>query len=121
MMRDIRLLQCTVRALLVAAGFGALALTPASAQSSAEELRLTAGKSVVIDYPADIRQISTSSPDVVDASPITTREILMHGKGLGSATLVVWSKAGDRMFYNVTVDMNLDPLRRILRETFPDE
>src|SRR5262249_36769528 len=87
----------------------------------AEDLRLTIGKSVVIDYPSDIRQISTSNPDIVDASPITTREILLHGKGLGSATLVVWSKAGQRTFYNVNVDLNLDPLRRMMRETFPEE
>jgi pilus assembly protein CpaC len=86
---------------------------------SAEDLRLTIGKSVVIDYPSDIRQISTSSPEILDASPVTTREILLHGKGLGSATLVVWSKSGQRTFYNCTVDLNLDPLKRMLKETFP--
>jgi len=88
---------------------------------SAEDLRLTVGKSVVIDYPSDVRQISTSSPDIVDASPIPTREILLHGKGLGNATLVVWSKTGERTFYNVTVDLNLDSLRKILKDTFPNE
>src|SRR5579863_3751458 len=88
---------------------------------SAEDLRLTVGKSVVIDYPSDVRQISTSNPEVIDASPVTTREILLHGKGLGSATMVVWSKGGQRTFYNVTVDLNLDPLKRALRENFPNE
>ena len=88
---------------------------------SAEDLRLTVGKSVVIDYPSDIRQISTSSPDIVDASPVTTREILLHGKGLGNATLVVWSKTGERTFYNVTVDLNLDSLRKVLKDSFPNE
>jgi pilus assembly protein CpaC len=88
---------------------------------TAEDLRLTVGKSVVIDYPSDVRQISTSNPDILDASPVTTREILLHAKGLGSATMVVWAKTGERMFYNVTVDMNLDPLRKILRDSFPNE
>lgn len=87
----------------------------------AEDLRITLGKSIVIDYPADIRQISTSNPEIVDASPITTREILMNAKGLGSATMVVWSKNDQRMFYNVTVDLNLEPLRRILQDTYPSE
>jgi pilus assembly protein CpaC len=103
---------------------GVLAVLLAAAGGSgqsAEELRLTVGKSVVIDYPSDIRQISTSSPDIVDAAPVTTREILLHGKGLGNATLVVWSKTGERTFYNVTVELNLDPLRKILKETFPNE
>jgi pilus assembly protein CpaC len=98
-------------ALLAGPGFG----------QSAEDLRLTVGKSIVIDYPSDIRQISTSNPDIIDASPITTREILVHGKGLGSATMVVWSKAGQRTFYNTTVEMNLDPLKRILRDSFPND
>jgi pilus assembly protein CpaC len=52
---------------------------------------------------------------------VTTREILLHGKGLGSATMIVWSKSGQRTFYNVTVDTNVDPLKRLLRETFPNE
>ncbi|HVO98848.1 MAG TPA: pilus assembly protein N-terminal domain-containing protein [Bryobacteraceae bacterium] len=100
-------------ALALAAGFGFA--------QSAEDLRLTIGKSVVIDYPSDIRQISTSNPDVLDASPVTSREILLHGKGLGSATMVVWSKSGQRTFYNCSVDLNLDPLRRMLKDTFPGD
>lgn len=103
-------------------GLSALVLLPASLKAQgAEDLRLTVGKSVVIDYPSDIRQISTSNPDIVDASPVTTREILLHGKGIGAATMVVWSKAGQRTFYNVNVDLNLDSLRRSLREDFPNE
>lgn len=100
-------------ALMLAAGLGFA--------QSAEDLRLTIGKSVVIDYPSDIRQISTSNPDILDASPVTTREILLHGKGLGSATMVVWSKSGQRTFYNCTVDLNLEPLRRLLKDTFPND
>ena len=118
---DIRLLRRRTPAFLAVAAAGILAAGGALAQSSAEELRLTVGKSVVIDYPADIRQISTSSPDVVDASPVTTREILLHGKGLGSATMVVWSKTGQRTFYSINVDLNLEPLRRLIKETFPSE
>ncbi len=91
------------------------------AQTGPEDLRLTVGKSIVIDYPADIARISTSNPDVVDASPVTTREILLHGKSFGTVTLVVWSKGGQRTFYNITVEQNLEPLRKLLKETFPNE
>ena len=91
------------------------------AQTGPEDLRLTVGKSIVLDYPADIARISTSNPDIVDASPVTTREILIHGKAYGTVTLVVWSKAGQRNFYNITVEQNLEPLRKLLRDTFPKE
>jgi len=90
-----------------------------AAQGSAEDLRLTVGKSVVIDYPVDISRISTSNPDVADASPVTSREVLVQGKASGIATLVVWSKSGQRNFYNITIEQNLDPLRKLLAETVP--
>src|SRR3984885_10538616 len=101
-----------------------LALGTASwlfAQGGPEEIRLTVGKSIVIDYPADIARISTSNPDIVDASPVTGREVLVHGKSFGTVTLVVWSKAGQRNFYNINVEQNLEPLRQLLKETFPSQ
>ena len=88
---------------------------------STEELRLTVGKSIVLDYPTDIRQISTSDPAVVDAIAITTREILLHAKSSGLATLIIWSKSGQRTIYSVIIEQNLDQLRRLLKETFPNE
>src|SRR5579862_9558194 len=93
----------------------------ASAQGGPEDVRLTVGKSIVIDYPADISRISTSNPEIVDASPVTGREVLVHGKSFGTVTLVVWSKAGQRNFYNITVEQNLEPLRKLLKDTFPGD
>jgi pilus assembly protein CpaC len=116
-MRHIKQLsQLCIAALLVAASVGS-----DLAQGGPEEIRLTVGKSIVIDYPADIARISTSNAEIVDASPVTGREVLVHGKAFGTVTLVVWSKAGQRNFYNITVEQNLEPLRRLLKETFPNE
>jgi pilus assembly protein CpaC len=98
----------------------ALSVVAAPAQSL-EELRLTVGKSIVLDYPADIRQISTSDPAIVDAIAVSTREVLMHAKAVGSATVVVWARSGQRTIYGITVEQNLEPLRRLLKETFPAE
>jgi len=109
-----------IRRLVFTAALLGLAAGTSLAQS-AEDLRITVGKSIVIDYPGDIRQVSTSNPDVVDANPVTTRELLLNAKGLGSATMVVWTKTDQRMFYNVTVELNLEPLRRLLSDTFPDD
>src|SRR5580658_2048870 len=97
------------------------ATTWLSGQGGPEEIRLTIGKSIVIDYPADIARISTSNPDIVDASPVTGREVLVHGKSFGTVTLVVWSKTGQRNFYNITVEQNLESLRKLLKDTFPNE
>src|SRR5438046_5163476 len=110
-----------IRNLLTSSGVLLAVLGSIPAQPGPEDLRLTVVKIIVIDYPADIARISTSNPDIVDASPVTTREILIHGKSYGTVTLVVWSKAGQRNFYNITVEQNLEPLRKLLKETFPNE
>ena len=101
----------------------AMAAAPAVAlaQSSAEELKITVGKSVVVDYPTDVARISTSNPDVVDAVAVSTREVLLHAKSHGSSTVVIWARTGQRTFYNVSVEHNLEPIRRILKETYPDD
>ena len=39
----------------------------------------------------------------------------------GVSTIVVWSREGQRTFYNVMVDQNLEPARRLIRDTFPNE
>ena len=109
------------RALLAATLLGVACAGLACAQSGPEDIRLTVGKSIVIDYPADVSRISTSNADIADASPVTTREILIQGKSTGTVTLVVWSKAGQRNFYNITVEQNLEPLRRLLKDTFPTD
>lgn len=86
-----------------------------------QDLRLTVGKSIVIDYPADIGRISTSNPEVADYVAVTTREILINAKSHGTATLIVWSRSGQREFYSITVEHNMEPIRKIVKATFPNE
>jgi pilus assembly protein CpaC len=98
------------------------AFSAGSAMAQAvEDLRLTVGKSIVLDYPADIRQISTSDPAIVDAIAVSTREVLLHAKASGTATVVVWARSGQRTIYSINVEHNLEPLRRLLKDTFPNE
>ena len=65
--------------------------------------------------------MATSNPEAVDAVVASDHEVLFQAKALGQATLVVWSKSGDRRTYEVTVLPNLEPLRELLKESFPGE
>ncbi|HXI39078.1 MAG TPA: pilus assembly protein N-terminal domain-containing protein [Bryobacteraceae bacterium] len=86
-----------------------------------EQMKLRVGRSVVLDRQAEVARISISNPDIVDAVAITTREILINAKSAGTATLVIWPKTGVRAMYAVTVERDLEPIRRLLKEAFPDE
>ncbi len=115
-----RSLNCCKRTALAAA-LVLVAASWAAAQSGSDEIRVTLGKSIVIDYPEDVSRISTSNPEVIDYVPVSSREILLHAKGVGAATLVVWAKSGQRNFYNVSVEQNLEPLKKLIQDTFPKE
>jgi len=86
-----------------------------------QNLSLVVGTGAAIDCPEGVIRVSTSNPEVVDAVIASDGEVLFHSKALGQATLMVWSKAGERRIYQVTVEPNLQPLRGLLRETFPAE
>ncbi|HEY1243144.1 MAG TPA: pilus assembly protein N-terminal domain-containing protein [Bryobacteraceae bacterium] len=85
------------------------------------ELNLTAGAGIVIDCPEGIARLAASNPEVADAVTASAFEVLFHTKAAGRATMVVWSRSGRRITYDLTVEPNLEPLRRLLRETFPEE
>jgi len=84
-------------------------------------MTVAVGKGVVIDCPDGIIRVATSSPEIVDAVTATGHEILFHAKALGQSTLFVWSKTGERTIYEVTVEPNLEPFRKLVRDTFPGE
>ena len=101
----------------------AVALFLAEARGGAqagEDLALTAGQSLVVDYSADVARISTGNPEVVDAVAVSTREVLLNAKTVGAATIIIWSKGGLRTVYSVNVEPNVEPIRHLLKKTFPD-
>jgi len=85
------------------------------------ELTLTVGTGMVIDCPDGIARVAASSPEIVDAVTASSKEVLFHARGIGRATMVIWSKTDQRRTYNVTVEPNMEPLRQLLREAFPDD
>ncbi len=93
---------------------------PAASDSRAA-LSLAVGRGDLIDCPGGVARVATSNPEVVDAVVASDTEVLFHSKAVGQATLVVWSKDGQRRTYDVTVEPNLEPFRTMLRQTFPDE
>lgn len=84
-------------------------------------LTLTVGTGMVIDSPDGVARVAVSSPEVADAVMASGTEVLFHTKTVGQATIVVWSRTGMRTSYHLTVEPNLEPLRKLLREAFPDQ
>src|SRR6266851_2692792 len=107
--------------LLALAAGAAVAAKGGEIPDAPEPMKLSVGRSVILDRSSDVARISISNPDVVDAVAVTVREILVNAKSAGLSTLVIWSKTGTRNLYAVTVERDLEPIRRLLKESFPDE
>jgi pilus assembly protein CpaC len=100
----------------------AAVLVAASLVRAADEPRqitMTAGKSVVIDTPADVERVAVATEDTVEAVAITQREIVLNGKVPGETTVIVWQRGGERTSYNVLVEaspLKLTALRQRMLE-----
>ena len=82
---------------------------------------MTVGRSVVLDHPDEIARIAITDPSVADAVPISTREVLINAKAAGVTSLILWSRSGERNFFNVSVTTNIEQIQQHLQAAFPGE
>lgn len=114
------------RLLVIALGTGGIvggaAATPAGAQAvGAEVLTVARGTSALVNSPGPIQRVSIGDPEIADAVVVSTREVLVNGKKLGSTSLIVWEQNGSRRLFNVEVTVDAPALERQLRTLFPSE
>src|SRR5579883_2954009 len=103
-----------------------LALAPAllvseTIPAKSNEMALVTGQGAVIDVDSDILRTFTSNPDVADISVAGHCEVLVNAKAAGIATLMIWTKGGERRTLTVRVSGDLAPARALLNQAFPSE
>ena len=107
--------------LWLAAGLGAETVrvpdADAPAAGEARELRLTVGKSLVVESPVGIHRVSVANGDLAEAIAITPKELLINGKAPGETSIVIWQEGGSRLFYDLEVrqsSFKIDTVRQEL-------
>lgn len=87
----------------MALGIGiSLLLTITGVGCGAQQVwHLDAGESALLSFEG-IQRVAVGNPDVVDARPLNSREILLTARQPGNSTLVVWDRNG-RHFQTVLV------------------
>lgn len=73
------------------------------APAAGRDLFLTVSKSLVVDSPVVVERISVGDPAIAEAVAVSPREILIHGKGAGDTSLIVWQQGGNRLFFDLHV------------------
>ena len=102
--------------------------SPEQGQSSAHELFVTVGKSIIVNSAAPIERISLGYNEVAEATAIGLHEVLVNGKAPGETTLIVWQRDGNKVFFDLTVRPNtsgdrakLQAVRRELKKQLPGQ
>jgi pilus assembly protein CpaC len=98
------------------AGARAAAQTPVG-----EALTIARGTSTLVTSATPIQRVSIGDPEVADAVVVSTREVLVNAKKLGSTTLIVWDTQGGRSLYQLEVTVDAAALERQLRTLFPTQ
>jgi len=86
-----------------------------------DAVRLTVGRSTLIDIGAPISRVSLTSADVADALVTSPNQLLVHGKVPGAISMFVWNRGGGVKRYEIVVQRDLAALNEQLRTLFPGE
>jgi pilus assembly protein CpaC len=113
----------------VASGPTVVAAMPASAVparetdplSDANAVRLTVGRSTLVDLGEPITRVSLTKADVADALVTSPTQLLVHGKLPGAISMFVWNRGGNVKRYEIVVQRDLDSLNEQFKILFPGE
>jgi len=109
---------------VIAAVALALAIpTQLSAQAVQEAgvVPVAVGNSAVLAHSTTLQRVSISDPDVADAVPVSTTEVVINGKEAGTTSLLLWDATGGRTLYSVQVNVDVAPLQHRFGLLFPEE
>lgn len=96
----------------------------ASAPGSQETLRVSEGKSFVLNSSEIIKRISVTNDQIAAALVISPTQILIHGLKAGTVSLLLWNEQEQVRAFDLkvlAVPMNLDSLRATLKNLFPKQ
>jgi pilus assembly protein CpaC len=79
------------------------------------------GKSLLINTSDRIKRISVTDPDVADAFPVSTTQILVHGKSAGEVSLLIWDELERSRSFDLRVDVDVTAATEEMNRVFPDE
>jgi pilus assembly protein CpaC len=119
--------QTPVRALAAAEAQppGTAAKAGASLSNAAAQLGpgvdLQLGKATLLRLPQPVERISVGNPSIADVTMISTKEVYVLGKDLGTTNIIIWDTTGQATILDVKVNADPSLLEKELRDMLPGE
>ena len=93
----------------------------AAVDAEPNSVRLSVGRSTVLDVGTPIARVSLTSAEIADALVTSPSQLLIHGKMPGSISMFVWDRGGALRRYELIVQRDLGLLSDQLKQLFPNE
>ena len=122
-------LACTSIVMAVAlvgmgsSSLGAEGLTHQAVQVNAPQiLNLTVGESKIVETGGAFKRASVANPDVADQIVLSTKQVYLAGKAVGTTTLTLWGQDGEvSNVFNVQVSPDINRLKEQIHALLPNE
>lgn len=92
---------------------------PGYAPSQLPAIRVTANDSQVLEIPGGAAKVFVANPGIADVEALDNQRLIVFGRSRGSSTIVVVTRYGTELKYNIVVTRPLDQLRASLASQFP--
>jgi pilus assembly protein CpaC len=92
-----------------------------AAADATQSVALATGKSMVLHMGTAVARLSVGNPAVADVILLSSSEIYVVAKGVGSTNIVVWGKNGETKVVDVSVGIDPAGLQAKLMAVLPGE
>ena len=93
----------------------------AAGEQTSSSITLGIGKSVVIDLPADVKDVLVADPKVANAVVRSTRRAYLIGVAVGQTNIFFFDGAGRQIAgFDIAVTRDLNGVRAAMRHALPD-
>ena len=89
-------------------------------RAAPKEIRLTVGKTKLMDSTDAIQRVSVTEPKTADVVIISPHQIIINGKKVGVTNLIIWNKDGSNHVFDLLISPDVELVRRRLDELFPN-
>jgi len=97
------------------------AIQVAASDFGSRNVALGAGKSVVIDFPRDIKDVLVADPKTANAVVRSARRAYIIGVAVGQTNVFFFDAEGRQMAgFDIAVTRNLNGIRAAIRQVMPD-
>lgn len=88
-------------------------------EAAGEPLHVAVGRSMFVNTKTRLRRVYVSNPAVLDSFTASPYQIVVTAKSAGISSLVLWGENGDSQAYLISSDIDIEGLRKSLKQALP--